>query len=166
VLVRGPQQRRACQSRRKRLFDDRVCGRCGTAFTSQWRSGPAGPSTYADHLTRGHTLWPHSSELHQCLTVCVLLRHDRLCNACGIRYFRLVRRERRRNKTTASATSETSGGEMTVCLYPATSAARPMACCAGTQCVCVTEVSAGDHDSSPPPEPHPAKRGSIQFVLN
>ena len=33
------------QKRVKRVFVGRVCGRCGTAYTSQWRSGPHGPST-------------------------------------------------------------------------------------------------------------------------
>jgi hypothetical protein len=31
----------------KRLFTDRVCADCCTQFTSQWRSGPLGPSTYS-----------------------------------------------------------------------------------------------------------------------
>ncbi len=30
----------------KKLFTDRVCADCCTQFTSQWRSGPLGPSTY------------------------------------------------------------------------------------------------------------------------
>jgi hypothetical protein len=32
--------------RTKRMFD-RACQHCGTRFTSQWRTGPSGPSTYA-----------------------------------------------------------------------------------------------------------------------
>lgn len=36
--------------RTKRFYCDRACQRCDTRFTSQWRSGPGGPSTYA-HLT-------------------------------------------------------------------------------------------------------------------
>ena len=32
--------------RTKRLFQDRACQDCETRFTSQWRTGPAGPSTY------------------------------------------------------------------------------------------------------------------------
>ena len=31
----------------KKLFTDRVCADCCTQFTSQWRSGPLGPSTYS-----------------------------------------------------------------------------------------------------------------------
>jgi hypothetical protein len=29
----------------KKLFTDRMCAHCGTQFTSQWRTGPIGPST-------------------------------------------------------------------------------------------------------------------------
>jgi hypothetical protein len=32
--------------RSKKVFEDRACQRCGTACTSQWRTGPLGPSTY------------------------------------------------------------------------------------------------------------------------
>jgi hypothetical protein len=32
--------------RTKRVFSDRACSNCGTHFTSQWRTGPSGPSTY------------------------------------------------------------------------------------------------------------------------
>jgi hypothetical protein len=35
------------RSRAKRLFTNRSCDHCGTNFTSQWRMGPTGPSTYA-----------------------------------------------------------------------------------------------------------------------
>ncbi|ELR12990.1 GATA zinc finger domain containing protein [Acanthamoeba castellanii str. Neff] len=61
------------QKRVKRVFAGRVCGRCGTAYTSQWRSGPHGPST--------------------------------LCNACGIRHFRQLKRDARRGKCAAVAAS-------------------------------------------------------------
>lgn len=32
--------------RTKRLFHDRACTHCHTHFTSQWRAGPMGPSSY------------------------------------------------------------------------------------------------------------------------
>jgi hypothetical protein len=34
----------------KKLFTDRMCAHCGTQFTSQWRTGPIGPSTFACSL--------------------------------------------------------------------------------------------------------------------
>jgi hypothetical protein len=37
----SPQRRRI-----KRMFADRACHHCETRFTSQWRTGPSGPSTY------------------------------------------------------------------------------------------------------------------------
>ncbi|ELR12156.1 GATA zinc finger domain containing protein [Acanthamoeba castellanii str. Neff] len=36
----SPQRRRT-----KRMFTDRACHHCETRFTSQWRTGPSGPST-------------------------------------------------------------------------------------------------------------------------
>lgn len=41
----SPQRRRT-----KRMFTDRACHHCETRFTSQWRTGPSGPSTYAPPL--------------------------------------------------------------------------------------------------------------------
>jgi hypothetical protein len=40
----SPQRRRT-----KRMFTDRACHHCETRFTSQWRTGPSGPSTYVTH---------------------------------------------------------------------------------------------------------------------
>ncbi|ELR18611.1 uncharacterized protein ACA1_155680 [Acanthamoeba castellanii str. Neff] len=40
----------------KKLFTDRMCADCCTQFTSQWRSGPLGPSTYCRKRKREHRL--------------------------------------------------------------------------------------------------------------
>ena len=38
------------RQRTKRIFTNRECHLCGTRFTSQWRTGPTGPSSYPSRL--------------------------------------------------------------------------------------------------------------------
>jgi hypothetical protein len=43
--------------RTKRVFDNRACQHCDTHFTSQWRTGPSGPSSYRSPLRASVSAW-------------------------------------------------------------------------------------------------------------
>jgi hypothetical protein len=42
----GKIEKKRSRRRLRREFDDKTCQHCQTHYTSQWRTGPAGPSTY------------------------------------------------------------------------------------------------------------------------
>lgn len=77
------------KKRAKRTFN-RACVHCGTQFTSQWRKGPAGASTYVAPLHFISCPQPGAFR-YDGLTLVRL--HYRLCNACGIRYARRLKKD-------------------------------------------------------------------------
>lgn len=89
--------------RLKKTFNDRACHDCHTQHTSQWRTGPAGSSTYpCPPLPLSPTpfvragLQPTSglSTHHRSYFLSSPFPH-RLCNACGSRYARHQRNRRK-----------------------------------------------------------------------
>jgi hypothetical protein len=108
------------RQRTKRIFTNRECHLCGTRFTSQWRTGPTGPSSYPSRLfsptfVKGGGLLLPCQEVDSQPKCTHTHTHNtppplpaRLCNACGIRHARQVKQERARQsqprKTSAVST--------------------------------------------------------------
>lgn len=91
------------KKRAKRTFN-RACVHCGTQFTSQWRKGPAGASTYVAAL---HLL-PSTFRDHD------LTLGFRLCNACGIRYARRLKKDAKAAASSAPKPCDDAGKRSSV----------------------------------------------------
>jgi hypothetical protein len=102
MTTTSPSAAQATAGRTKKLFHNRTCKHCHTRCTSQWRTGPTGPSTYV-FITSLPSLVKHYAPLLADLNRVMM---HRLCNACGIRF----RRSRKPRESAKSLCSNNSGG--------------------------------------------------------